>query len=294
MLAFMFLLRRFSKYIIYIVLVINVRCINTINNDIHTDDVNNSVVNKNTPSLIIKFRINDNITIFNFSEVVNSNFFFEKRRCLKFYINGIEVSKIEDEFISWSYKNLLRDNLNVNRKKIKVDDDLEISELGYDFIYQISNDILDSVEYNNEFICNRGLNKYQFSLKMLYRDGFNLLEVKDKNCNYFSDFFRCDLSYMFFGCTALHDLQFYLQGIDKIKIGNYTNILSGYDDEMITETGFKDICDFSKYKKFLKYFYKELSNEDFHKKLSNEYFYKELSKEDFYAKLSKEDLKISK
>ena len=82
----MFLLRRFSKYIIYIVLVINVRCINTINNDIRTDDVNNS---KNTPSLIIMFRINDNIKIFNFSEVVNSNFFFEKRRFLKFYINGM-------------------------------------------------------------------------------------------------------------------------------------------------------------------------------------------------------------
>ena len=247
MISFIFLLYRF---LIYIILINSFKCMYAINTNViepeKTDIIQKIDINKYTRSLLIKFKINDNIEIFKFTDVINSNFFLEKIGFLEFYINGEVVSNIDDEFISWSFAHLFRGDVNVESKNSNI----EINEFYDDGLKQISLDILLSKKYKSKIFCNCGSKKYDFMLLDLYNTGFNLLEIKEKKCNYFSDFSMCDLSNMFSGCKELCDLHFYLRGINKIKIVNYENILLGCEVN-INETGFIDICDFSDCKKFI-------------------------------------------
>ena len=114
MIYFLFLLYRF---LIYIILINSFKCMYAINTNVieleKTDIIQKIDINKNTMSLLIKFKINDNIEIFKFTDVINSNFFLEKIGFLEFYINGEVVSNIDDEFISWSFAHLFRGDVRI-------------------------------------------------------------------------------------------------------------------------------------------------------------------------------------
>ena len=251
MIPFLFLLYRF---LIYIILINSFKCIYAINTNViepeNIDIIQKIDINKYTRSLLIKFKINDNIETFKFSDVINSNFFLEKMGFLEFYINGEVVSNIEDEFISWSSAHLFRSDVNVESKNSNI----EINKFYYDGLNQISLDVLFSDKYRSKIFCNCGSKKYNFMLLDLYNTGFNLLEIKERKCNYFSDFSMCDLSNMFsdflmcdlsnmfvysnkklFNDSKLLEIHFYLRGMDKIKIGCYDSFFLYYKE-------FKDIC----------------------------------------------------
>ena len=111
--------------------------------------------------------------------------------------------------------------------------------------------ILKMSSFLSKIFCNCGSKKYDFMLLDLYNTGFNLLEIKERKCNYFSDFLMCDLSNMFmysnrklFNDSKLLEIHFYLRGMDKIKIGCYDSFFGDYEE-------FKDICDFSGRKNFI-------------------------------------------